>query len=126
MLDPFLDDLRNADAVVTYNGVRFDNPVLNGSMFLCGLPPLGEMLCYDLHEFGKVKGLKKGLDNVAEHLGAAEKKLSMNHAQWTEGYLEPGWHEIKQRAKSDVLLTEQVYILKKKLGWLREPRTWKP
>ena len=126
MMEPFLDCLSQATAVVTYNGLRFDNPVLNGTMWVAGRPPIGKILTYDLHDFGKTKGVKKGLDNTAVHLGAAANKLSLNHAQWQEGYLEPGWGTIKARAKSDVVLTEQVFNLKKELGWLKPPRTWKP
>lgn len=126
MLTPFLAELERADAVITYNGARFDNPVLNGSMWYVRMPPLAPILTYDLHYFGHTKGVKKGLDNVAVHLEAAEHKLSMNHAQWTEGYLEPGWKMIKDRARSDVVLTEQVFDLKQEAGWLKPPRLWKP
>lgn len=126
MILPFLRELEKADAVVTYNGQRFDHPILNGTMYYIGLRPLEPILNYDLHDFGKVKGVKKGLDNTATHLGATEAKLSLNHAQWTEGYLEPGWPTVKERAKSDVELTEEVYDLKKKAGWLRPARKWQP
>ena len=126
MMQPFLAALKKADGVVTYNGMRFDNPVLNGTAYYVGLPPINPILTYDLHEFGKVKGVKKGLDNTAVHLGAKLEKLSMNHGQWTQGYLEPGWLLIKERAKSDVVLTEEVYHLKKSAGWLKAPRVWKP
>lgn len=126
MLEPFLAALDNASAVMTYNGKRFDQPVLNGTMFYCGLPPLSEVKVYDLHDFGKIKGVKRGLDNIAVHLGAKEEKLAMNHAQWAEGYLEPGWKTIKERARSDVRLTEEVYHLKNELGWIRPPKMWVP
>jgi uncharacterized protein YprB with RNaseH-like and TPR domain len=126
MLLPFLRALEKATHVVTYNGQRFDQPVLNGTMWYLKMPPLKPILNYDLHDFGKVKGAKKGLDNTAKHLGAAEAKLALNHAQWTEGYLEPGWPTIKERAKSDVVLTEEVFNLKKEAGWLKPPRKWSP
>jgi hypothetical protein len=126
MVTPFLKALESADGVITYNGQRFDNPVLNGTMYYLGLPPLRQIVNYDLHDFGKVKGVKKGLDNTAVHLGALEQKLGLNHAQWTEGYLEPGWPTIKERAKSDVELTEEVFYLKQKAGWLKPPRKWSP
>ena len=126
MITPFLAALKTADAVITYNGQRFDQPVLNGTMYYIGLEPLRKMLNYDLHDFGKVKGVKKGLDNTAVHLGALEHKLSLNHGQWTEGYLEAGWPTIKERAKSDVELTEEVFYLKQKAGWLKPARKWTP
>lgn len=126
MVTPFLRELEHADAVITYNGQRFDQPILNGTMYYIGLPPLRKILNYDLHDFGKTKGVKKGLDNTAKHLGALEEKLSLNHAQWTEGYLEPGWKTVKERAKSDVVLTEEVFNLKREAGWLKPARAWKP
>lgn len=124
MMEPFWAVLATADAVCTYNGRRFDNPILNGTRWLTGHPPVQPLLTYDLHYFGRTKGIKKGLDNTAVQLGAATEKLSLNHAQWQEGYLEPGWATIKARAKSDVVLTEQVFHLKKELGWLKAPRVW--
>lgn len=126
MIEPFLEALSRADAVITYNGKRFDNPVLNGTLWLVGIPPVDPILTYDLHDFGKVKGVKKGLDNIAVHLGAKTKKLDMNHAEWTDGYLEPGWLTIKERAKSDVLITEEVFDLKREIGWLKSAKLWTP
>lgn len=126
MISPFLKDLAVADAIVTYNGHRFDQPILNGTMYYIGLPPLEPIFNYDLHDFGKTKGVKKGLDNTAGHLGETLEKLALNHSQWTDGYLEPGWPTIKERAKSDVELTEQVYNLKKEAGWLKPARRWSP
>lgn len=126
MITPFLQAVEKADAVITYNGQRFDQPVLNGTMWYIKSPPLKKMMNYDLHDFGKTKGVKKGLDNTAVHLGALEQKLGLNHAQWTEGYLEPGWPTIKERAKSDVELTEEVFNLKSEAGWLKPARKWTP
>jgi hypothetical protein len=126
MLAPFMRAYVAAHAVVTYNGTRFDQPILNAMAWYTGLPPIPEALVYDLHTFGKVKGMKKGLDNVALHLGVQAHKKAMNHAQWQKAYLEPGWTTIKERAISDVILTEQVYNAVKSDGWLRQPRRWKP
>jgi hypothetical protein len=126
MLLPFGTAYAEADAVVTYNGTRFDQPILNAMAWYVGGSPLMEKMVYDLHAFGKVKGMKKGLDNVAIHLGVAEGKQAMNHAQWQAAYLEPGWPTIKARAMSDVRLTEAVYHAVKNEGWLRQPRRWRP
>jgi hypothetical protein len=126
MLAPFLRAYAAADAVVTYNGTRFDQPILNAMAWYVGYPPIPGTLVFDLHAFGKVKGMKKGLDNVAGHLGVQAHKQAMNHSQWQAAYLEPGWPTIKSRATSDVLLTEQVFHAVKDDGWLRQPRRWKP
>jgi DNA polymerase elongation subunit (family B) len=126
MLTDFLPYYQAADAVITYNGARFDQPILNGSMWYAGGPPLPETTVYDLHAFGKTKGMKKGLDNVAIHLGVTEGKQAMNHAEWQAAYLEEGWPAIKSRAVSDVVLTEAVYYAIKSNGWLRPARRWKP
>jgi hypothetical protein len=126
MLAPFMRAYIVADAVVTYNGARFDQPILNAMAWYTGMPPIPEALVYDLHAFGKVKGMKKGLDNVAVHLRVAGAKQAMNHAQWQAAYLQPGWPKIKSRAISDVMLTEAVYHAVKRDQWLREPKKWRP
>jgi len=126
MMADFIFAYVEADEVITYNGARFDQPVLNAMMWYIGGKPLRETMVYDLHAFGKVKGMKKGLDNVAVHLGVSGEKQAMNHAQWQAAYLEEGWPTIKSRATSDVLLTEAVYHAVKDDGWLRQPRRWRP
>lgn len=126
MMFPFILDYLEADAVITYNGARFDQPILNAMCWYVGGTPLSPTTVYDLHSFGKVKGMKKGLDNVAIHLGVAEEKQAMNHAEWQAAYLEPGWPNIKSRVESDVVLTEQVYDAVKEQGWLRPARRWEP
>jgi len=126
MMLPFIEAYLEANAVVTYNGARFDQPVMNAMAWYVGIPPLPEQAVYDLHAFGKVKGMKKGLDNVAAHLGIAQEKQAMNHAAWQAAYLEPGWPTIKSRAASDVVLTEAVFHAADARGWLRPARRWKP
>jgi DNA polymerase elongation subunit (family B) len=126
MLIDFVPYYAEADEVITYNGARFDQPVLNSMLWYIGAPPLLPTTVIDLHAFGKVKGMKKGLDNVAAHLGLAEQKQAMNHAEWQAAYLEEGWPTIKSRAVSDVLLTEAVYHAVKNNSWLRPARRWKP
>lgn len=126
MLADFIPAYLAADEVITYNGARFDQPVLNAMLWYVGGKPLRPTTVIDLHQFGKVKGMKKGLDNVAIHLGIEEEKQSMNHAEWQAAYLEPGWPTIKARAVSDVLLTEAVYDALKLRGWLRPAKGWKP
>lgn len=126
MLEQFLPSYETADAVITYNGARFDQPVLNAMAWYCRMPPIAPTTIYDLHAFGKVKGMKKGLDNVAVHLGVTEEKQQMNHAQWQAAYLEPGWPTIKARAVSDVVLTEAVFDAVKAQHWLKPARKWSP
>ena len=126
MLADFILAYIEADEVITYNGARFDQPILNAMMWYVGGRPLRATTVYDLHAFGKVKGMKKGLDNVALHLGVDAEKQAMNHAEWQAAYLEPGWPTIKSRAVSDVLLTEAVFHAINARGWLRPARRWKP
>lgn len=126
MLDDFILYYLEADEVVTYNGARFDQPILNAMMWYVGVKPLRSTTVVDLHQFGKVKGMKKGLDNVAAHLGVDREKRALNYAQWQAAYLEPGWPTIKERAISDVLLTETVYHVVKSKGWLQPAEGWDP
>lgn len=128
MMELFLPDLDESDGVITYNGSRFDNPVLNGSYEYAGFHgDLGDIFTYDLHDFGKVKGLKKGLDNTAYRLGVLEEKLSLNHAQWQGrvGYQEPGLWTVKKRASSDVWLTEQVWWVRREMDRIRPGKWWR-
>jgi hypothetical protein len=126
MLDKFFQDAGEADIVIGHNLRRFDQPVLNGACFYAGFPPLGQILVQDTMDFGKIKGVKKGLDNLAVQLEVDLKKLSMNHAEWQVGYREPGWGTIKSRCRSDVRLNKQVYYALEELGWLAPPKMWKP
>lgn len=126
MLADFIMDYLQADAAITYNGSRFDQPILNAMMWYVGGKPLPPIDLYDLHRFGSVKGMKKGLDNVAIALGVAAEKQAMNHAEWQAAYLEPGWPTIKSRATSDVLLTEAVHDAVQEMGWLKPAERWYP
>lgn len=126
MLHSFITDYLFSDGVITYNGARFDQPILNAMAWYTGIPPLPAKKVYDLHRFGRTKGMKKGLDNVAVILGVTAKKQAMNHAEWQEAYLEPGWPTIKARAKSDVILTEKVFDAVQERGWLKPATLWKP
>jgi hypothetical protein len=126
MLEEFQAAYDAADAVVTYNGLRFDQPILNGGRHYAGMTELAPKLVYDLHLLGRVKGVKKGLDNLAVHYRLKGKKQTMNHAQWQDAYLEEDWATIKSRAVSDVKLTEQLYHKLDEVGRLRPPRRWKP
>jgi hypothetical protein len=126
MLADFIFAYLEADAVMTYNGARFDQPILNAMMWYVGGRPLPPIDVYDLHRFGSVKGMKKGLDNVAIQLGVIAEKQAMNHAEWQAAYLEPGWHRIKSRATSDVLLTEAVGDAVNEKGWLAPAERWYP
>lgn len=126
MLADFIYAYLQADAVITYNGTRFDQPILNGMMWYIGGRPLPPIDVYDLHKFGSTKGMKKGLDNVAVQLDVAAEKQTMNHAEWQAAYLEPGWPTIKSRATSDVLLTEAVHDAVQEKGWLAPAERWYP
>jgi hypothetical protein len=126
MLEEFQIYYDEADAVVTYNGLRFDQPVLNGARHYAGMSELAPKPVYDLHLLGKVKGVKKGLDNLAVHYGLRGKKQAMNHAQWQAAYLEEDWPTIQSRAVSDVKLTEQLYFKLDEIGRLRPPKEWRP
>ncbi len=126
MLADFILAYIEADEVITYNGARFDQPILNAMMWYVGGKPLRATTVYDLHAFGKVKGMKKGLDNVALHLGVEAEKQAMNHAEWQAAYLEPGWPTIKSRAASDVLLTEAVFNAMNERDWVKPAEGWYP
>src|SRR3972149_1154608 len=121
MLFPFLEDLKKADVVRFHNGKRFDHPIVNGACWVANLPPIEAIKVQDTMNFGKVKGIKKGQDNIGELLGIPLHKLSLNHYQWLEAYLESGWPTVKERCVTDVMQHKLIAIEMEYRGWLKPP-----
>ena len=126
MLMNFLRLYDEADAVSFHNGRRFDQPVLNGACWYVGLPKISPKLTYDTIDLGKVKGVKKGQDNIGILLRTPVHKLSLNHEEWIDAYNEPDWGTVKERCSSDVIQHKLIRAEMERRGWLAPPRMWKP
>lgn len=126
MLRHFLEAYNEADEVSFHNGRRFDQPVLNGMCWWTGLPPIQPKMTVDTIDLGKVKGVKKGQDNIGVLLGVPVHKLSLNHEEWVEAYAQPGWPIVRERCHTDV---EQHILIRAEMersGWRKQARKWSP
>lgn len=111
----FLDSIKDADHFVTWNGNRFDVPVLYFRALLNNLVVNKRIFDENHHTDLKVLLSNRdinsisGLDRVSKHLGLPGKSKHKGNAVW-DLYLEKRIDEIIQYCESDVLNTYLIYI----------------
>ena len=111
----FLDSIKDADHFVTWNGNRFDIPVLYFRALLNNL--VVNKRIFDENHHTDLKALLSnrdinlisGLDRVSKHLGLPGKSKHKGNAVW-DLYLEKKMDEIIQYCESDALNTYLIYI----------------
>ena len=110
-----------ADAVITYNGRRFDMPTLNREFLLHKLPPPSPYKDIDLLQTArsKFKFASNKLDYIAQELGVGQKTSHEGMPLWIECMSKnpKAWKLMKKYNCNDVILTEQVY--EKLKGWIQ-------
>jgi len=111
--------LSDADAVVTYNGNRFDLPVLNKEFFMEGMSPPAPYKRIDLYQTVKqqFRFTSNKLDHVADQLGFGKKK-DTTFQLWVDcmNQDEAAWKSMEEYNRHDVVLLEQLYT--KVLPWI--------
>jgi len=121
MLDAAWDLLDEADAVVHYNGSRFDVPILQQEFFLNEYTPPAPY-----HQIDLLRTMRKEfrfpsnkLDYVAKALGLAGKVKHKGMELWHECMAgdNKAWKEMEKYNKQDVVLLEQVY--ERTLPWIK-------
>lgn len=109
-----------ADAVVTYNGHRFDRPTLNKEFLLEGLDPPSPSKQIDLYSVVKkhFKFPSSKLAYVSEQLGLGSKESHEGHSLWVKCLAgdEAAWRKMERYNKQDVILLEKLYG--KLLPWI--------
>jgi len=105
--------LEQADAVIHYNGTRFDIPTLNKEFLLAGLPPPSTYKQIDLLSTarGRFRFPSNKLDYIAQALGVGKKHDHAGHTLWVKcmaGEAE-AWATMEAYNKQDVVLLERVY-----------------
>ena len=109
-----------ADAIITYNGKKFDMPTLNREFLLHGLPPPRPYKDIDLIQTcrSKFRFASNKLDYIAQELGVGMKVSHEGMPLWIEcmGRNPKAWKIMKKYNIHDVKLTEEVYHKLK--GWL--------
>lgn len=105
--------LGDADAVVHFNGKKFDVPTLNREFLLAGLSPPAPFKQIDLLQTcrRKFKFASNRLDYVSQALGEGAKVEHKGMDLWKEcmaGDAE-SWKVMEEYNKHDVRLTERMY-----------------
>ncbi len=104
--------ISEADAVVTYNGDKYDIPKLNGEFLLAGLAPPPPCTSIDLIKTVRKFGyFMNRLGFIGPFLGLGQKVEHEGMALWTK--VEAGNRDAQRRmsryCKQDVDLTEKLY-----------------
>lgn len=105
--------LDEADAVIHYNGKRFDIPWINKEFIITGLTPPSPYKQIDLLETAKrqFKFPSNKLEYVAKALGVGEKMKHSGYGVWLgcmNGDKE-SWAEMQAYNIQDVIILEKVY-----------------
>tara|TARA_R110000751_G_scaffold20113_1_gene59359 strand:- start:1227 stop:1868 length:642 start_codon:yes stop_codon:yes gene_type:complete len=113
--------LSEADAVIHYNGQRFDMPWVHSEMLLAGILPPSPYKQIDLLRTvrSQFKFPSNKLDYVSQALGIGHKTKGMSMDDW-KGCMandEKSWKKMITYNKRDVSLTEKVYF--KLLPWIK-------
>lgn len=113
--------LEDADAVVHYNGSRFDVPTLNKEFLLQGWTPPSSFQQIDLLKTArnKFKFPSNKLDYVAKALKVGGKTAHAGHQLWVDCLAgkQEAWNSMEEYNKNDVTLLEKVYW--KLLPWIK-------
>lgn len=114
--------LSEADVVITYNGNRFDLPVLNKEFLLEGLSPPSPYKSLDLYTTVKrqFRFTSNKLDYIAQQLELG-KKNPTNFQLWVDCMNKDpiAWAKMKSYNIQDVILLESVYHKIK--CWIKNP-----
>ena len=113
--------LDQCDAVIHYNGTKFDIPTLNKEFLLAGFAPPSPYKEIDLLRTSrsKFKFPSNKLDYVAQALGLGEKVKHIGHELWIKcmNKDKQAWDMMKKYNIQDVALLEKVYV--KMLAWVK-------
>lgn len=113
--------LDEADAVIHYNGSKFDIPTLNKEFILHGLPPPAPYKQIDLLKTARsqFKFPSNKLDYIAQALDLGRKLKHRGHELWIACMNKDpeAWMEMEEYNIQDVLLLEKVY--KTLLPWIK-------
>lgn len=110
-----------ADAIVHYNGKKFDVPTLNKEFILMGMNPPSPYKQIDLLQTARqqFRFPSNKLDYIAQSLKLGEKVKHMGHELWIKCMAKDpkAWAIMERYNKQDVVLLEKVYH--KLLPWIK-------
>lgn len=110
-----------SDAIIHYNGKKFDIPTLQKEFLLYKLPPPAPYKQIDLLDTarGQFRFVSNKLDFIAQQLKLGKKIPHTGHQLWIDcmNNDEKAWRLMERYNKNDVLLLEKVYD--KLLPWIK-------
>jgi DNA polymerase elongation subunit (family B) len=123
MLEGIHGLLEQADAVVHYNGTKFDMPTLNKEFIIHKMNPPPPIKQIDLLRVVKsqFRFPSNKLDYVAQRLSLGKKKDHEGHILWVKCMNgdKKAWKTMEEYNIQDVILLEKLY--KKLLPWIKNP-----
>jgi DNA polymerase elongation subunit (family B) len=123
MLEGIHGLLEEADAVVHYNGTKFDMPTLNKEFIIHKMNPPPPIKQIDLLRVVKsqFRFPSNKLDYVAQRLSLGKKKDHEGHILWVKCMNgdKKAWKTMEEYNIQDVILLEKLY--KKLLPWIKSP-----
>jgi predicted RNA-binding Zn-ribbon protein involved in translation (DUF1610 family) len=112
--------LDEADAVVTFNGDKFDIPVLNREFLVAGMPPPAPYKSIDVYKTVKTRFrfISNKMTFISQQLGLGE-KIETEFELWVKCMQKDSaaWAEMEAYNKHDVTILEQNYY--KILPWIK-------
>lgn len=114
--------MSRADAIVHYNGTKFDVPTLNKEFIKYNFKPPSPSYQIDLLLVARkmCRFESNKLDYVSKYLGIGEKVRHKGHELWTQCMSgeASAWKTMKEYNQQDVLLLEKLY--KRLLPWIEK------
>ena len=105
--------LTEADAVIHYNGTKFDIPTLNKEFLLYGMLPPAPYKQMDLLRVARsqFRFPSNKLDYIARAMGLGKKTQHTGHELWIQCMAKnkEAWATMEEYNKNDVVLLEKVY-----------------
>jgi len=121
MLTKLWGMLNSADAVVHYNGTKFDIPTCNKEFILNKMTPPNPYHQIDLLKVAKdrFRFPSNKLDYVAKALGVGQKVKHIGHELWVQcmNDNDESWCQMKEYNIGDVVVLEKVY--ERMLPWIK-------
>jgi len=113
--------MEEADAIVHYNGSRFDIPILQKEFLLNNMSPPSPVKQIDLLQVARrqFRFVSNKLDYVSQQLGLGAKTEHEGHTLWVKCMANDrkAWKTMEEYNKNDVVLLEKVYDKFK--GWIK-------
>lgn len=107
------DLMSEADAIVHYNGNRFDIPILNKELLMQGMSPPSPAKQIDLFQVvkSKFKFTSNRLDHVTQELGLGGKSGHSGFKTWIGAMNddEKAWNSMRKYNIQDIKITEKLY-----------------